>query len=81
MAMSTPLSSGWEVALKPACLRRQGDDYQDLCAQIMERRDAGFQRIRPWGSQGDRRNDGWSPARRMLFQCYPPSTLTTIGSF
>ena len=42
----------------------------------MERRDVGFQRVRPWGNQGDRKNDGWSPERRILFQSYAPSTLT-----
>jgi hypothetical protein len=40
------------------------------------RRDPGFRRVRPWGSTGDRKNDGWSPARRMLFQCYAPSSLS-----
>lgn len=76
MVMSTPLSYGWEVVFQLACLKRRGDEFQDLFTQIMERRDAGFQRVRPWGNQGDRKNDGWSPARRMLFQCYAPSTLT-----
>lgn len=59
-----------------ACLARRGNEFQDLFAQIMERRDVGFQRVRPWGNQGDRKNDGWSPARRILFQSYAPSTPT-----
>lgn len=59
-----------------ACAERRGEAYQDLFAQIMERRDPGFQRVRPWGSAGDRKNDGWSPARRTLFQCYAPSTMS-----
>jgi hypothetical protein len=58
-----------------ACAERRGDEYQNLFALIMERRDPGFQRVRPWGNAGDRKNDGWSPARRMLFQCYAPSSL------
>ena len=74
--MSTPLASGWEIKFRLACAERRGDAYQDLFAQIMERRDPGFRRVRPWGSAGDRKNDGWSPARRMLFQCYAPATLT-----
>jgi hypothetical protein len=42
----------------------------------MEGRDPGFQRVRPWGNAGDRKNDGWSPARRILFQSYAPSALS-----
>jgi hypothetical protein len=74
--MVTPLAQGWEIKFRLACAERRGDAYQDLFAQIMERRDHGFQRVRPWGNVGDRKNDGWSPARRMLFQCYAPSTLS-----
>jgi hypothetical protein len=74
--MAVPLSSGWEIKFRLACAERRGDAYQDLFAQIMERRDSGFQRVRPWGNVGDRKNDGWSPARRILFQCYAPSTLS-----
>lgn len=74
--MATPLAPGWEIKFRLACAERRGEAYQDLFAQIMERRDPAFQRIRPWGNAGDRKNDGWSPARRMLFQCYAPSTLS-----
>jgi hypothetical protein len=74
--VSTPLSHGWEILFRLACLERRGEAYQELFAQIMERREVGFQRVRPWGNQGDRKNDGWSPARRVLFQCYAPSTFS-----
>ena len=70
------MASGWEIRFRLACLERRGEAYQELFAEIMERRDVGFQRVRPWGSQGDRKNDGWSPERRMLFQSYAPSTLS-----
>jgi len=73
--VSTPLSYGWEIVFRLACLERRGEAYQDLFTQIMERRDPGFQRVRPWGNEGDRKNDGWSPARRTLFQCYAPSSF------
>lgn len=74
--MPTPLASGWEIKFRLACAERRGDAYQELFAQVMERRDLGFQRVRPWGNAGDRKNDGWSPAKRTLFQCYAPATLT-----
>lgn len=73
--MSTPLSYGWEIQFRLAYLERTAQAFHELFAQIMERRDIGFQRVRPWGKQGDRKNDGWSPSRRTLFQCYAPSTL------
>jgi hypothetical protein len=74
--MATAMSSGWEMVFRLACLERRGEAYQDLFAEIMERREVGFQRVRPWGKQGDRKNDGWSPSRRTLFQCYAPSSLS-----
>lgn len=73
------MSLGWEVMFRLACLERRGDAYQELFAAIMERRDVGFERVRPWGSAGDRKNDGWSPGRRELFQCYAPSTLSAAN--
>lgn len=76
MLVLTPLSHGWEIVFRLACLERRGEAYQHLFALIMERRDAGFQRVRPWGNQGDRKNDGWSPDRRTLFQCYAPSSFS-----
>ena len=45
----------------------------------MERRDPSFQRVRPWGNVGDRKNDGWSPDRRVLFQCYAPSSMSVAN--
>jgi len=52
--MAAPLASGWEIKFRLACAERRGDAYQDLFAQIMERRDPAFQRVRPWGNAGDR---------------------------
>lgn len=74
--VSTSLAAGWEVKFNLACATLSGEQYQELFAQVMERRDPGFRRVRPWGTLGDRKNDGWSPARRMLFQCYAPSTMS-----
>jgi hypothetical protein len=32
-----------------------------------------FQRVRPWGREGDRKNDGYLRSKRILFQVYAPS--------
>ena len=74
--MATPLAHGWEIVFRLACRERRGEAFQELFSQIMERRDAGFQRVRPWGNSGDRKNDGWCPSRRILFQSYAPSTFS-----
>ena len=34
-----------------------------------------FQRVRPWGRAGDRKNDGWLPSKRILFQVYAPNEM------
>jgi hypothetical protein len=57
---------------------RRGEAFQDFFAQIMEKRypRGDFQRVRPWGNDGDRKNDGYVRSRRILFQCYAPDELT-----
>lgn len=34
-----------------------------------------FQRVRPWGNAGDRKNDGYLPSQRTLFQVYAPNKM------
>lgn len=54
----------------------KGDDFQSLFSRIMSMRYPGdFMAVRPWGTDGDRKNDGYLPSRRNLFQCYAPNDL------
>lgn len=54
----------------------KGDEFQSLFSRIMSMRyPADFMSVRPWGKVGDRKNDGYLPSRRTLFQCYAPSEL------
>lgn len=63
----------YELAFQVAFMERHGDDFQNLFSTIMEKRYPGdFVRVRPWGNQGDRKNDGYLRSRRMLFQCHAP---------
>ena len=76
------LSYGYELQFRLKFAEGRGNEFQDFFNNLMERRDPGFRRVRPWGNQGDRKNDGWSPASRTLFQVYAPakfkaSELTT----
>jgi hypothetical protein len=36
-----------------------------------------FQRVRPWGKAGDRKNDGYLCSMRILFQVYSPNEMTS----
>jgi hypothetical protein len=82
----------YELHFRNAFLERGGDAFQDLFSMIMEKRypSGDFQRVRPWGIEGDRKNDGYLQSKRVLFQCYAPddigsgtstpgSSCTTLG--
>ncbi|MBK9367637.1 MAG: hypothetical protein IPN01_15195 [Deltaproteobacteria bacterium] len=66
----------YELRLENAFLKKRGEAYQDLFSTIMEKRyPRDFQRTRPWGSAGDRKNDGYLRSQRTLFQVYAPNEL------
>ena len=68
------LPYGYELQFRLLFAEFRGNQFQDFFNRLMERRDPDFRRVRPWGSVGDRGNDGWSPRQRMLFQVYAPSS-------
>ena len=74
--MSGPsLPYGYELQFRLKFAEGRGNEFQDFFNRLMERRDPGFRSVRPWGNQGDRKNDGWSPANRTLFQVYAPASF------
>lgn len=53
-----------------------GEAFQDFFSDAMELRyPADFQRVRPWGNLGDRKNDGYLKSERKLFQVYGPKGI------
>lgn len=67
----------YELIFKVAFLERKASAFQDLFSDIMEKRyPADFQRVRPWGNIGDRKNDGYLRSQRVLFAVYAPKELT-----
>lgn len=68
----------YEMHLRVAFHERRGEAFQDVFSTIMEKRypRGDFQRVRPWGNDGDRKNDGYLRSKRILFQCYAPDELT-----
>jgi hypothetical protein len=66
----------YEQGLELAFLKRTESAFQDLFSEIMEKRyPSDFQRVRPWGNVGDRKNDGYLRSERRLFQVYAPKTI------
>ena len=66
----------YEEAFKRRFIEARGTAFQDLFSSIMEKRYPGdFQRVRPWGPRGDRKNDGYLKSKRQLFQVYAPDQM------
>lgn len=58
-------------------LESKGDGFQGLFEKVMSRAYPGdFMACRPWGKVGDRKNDGYLPSKRTLFQCYAPNEMS-----
>jgi hypothetical protein len=53
--------------------KAKGYAYQDLFNEIMSRTHKDFVPIRPYGNQGDRKNDGYIPATGTFYQVYAPN--------
>lgn len=59
-------------------LESKGDAFQNLFETLMTKLYPGdFMACRPWGKVGDRKNDGYLPSKRTLFQVYAPNELNT----
>lgn len=63
----------YEQKFEIAFLRAKGDEFQTLFERLMGLAyKADFMACRPWGRQGDRKNDGFLKSERRLFQVYAP---------
>ncbi|RJR44132.1 MAG: hypothetical protein C4576_13415 [Desulfobacteraceae bacterium] len=59
-----------------AFLRARGDEFQTFFERLMGLAyKADFMACRPWGRQGDRKNDGFLKSERRLFQVYAPNEM------
>lgn len=57
-------------------LRAKSDTFQTLFERLMGLAyKADFMACRPWGTQGDRKNDGFLKSERRLFQVYAPTEM------
>lgn len=56
----------------------RGDAFQRLFEQLMSKRYPGdFMACKPWGRQGDQKNDGYLPSARTMFQVYAPNEFSS----
>lgn len=66
----------YEQKFENAFLRAKGDAFQDVFERLMSLAyRADFMACRPWGNQGDRKNDGFLKSERRLFQVYAPNEM------
>lgn len=60
-------------------LKAKGDGFQRLFETLMFKAHPNdFMACRPWGNVGDRKNDGYLPSARTLFQSYAPNELAAV---
>lgn len=65
-----------ELRLEVELFRRTGQSFQEFFERIMQKFDKSFLMVRPSGSVGDWKSDGYSAATGTIFQCYAPEKLT-----
>ena len=67
----------YESRFEVAFLRAKGNAFQTLFNELMGKAyKEDFMPCRPWGSQGDQKNDGFLKSERRLFQVYAPNEMT-----
>lgn len=66
----------YEKDFRLAFLQCRGGAFQTFFERLMGLAyKANFMACRPWGNQGDRKNDGFLKSERRLFQVYAPNEL------
>lgn len=66
----------YESKFENAFLKAKGDAFQTFFEELMLRAYKGdFMACRPWGRQGDRKNDGFLRSEKRLFQVYAPNEM------
>jgi hypothetical protein len=67
----------YEKDFRITFLESRGDGFQRLFEKLMSKvHPNDFMACRPWGNVGDRKNDGYLPSARILFQSYAPNELS-----
>lgn len=68
--------ANYDLKFENAFLRAKADEFQSLFERVMGLAyKADFMPCRPWGNQGDKKNDGFLKSERRLFQVYAPAAM------
>lgn len=71
----------YRLCFENKCLKVTGTEFQNMFCDLMERAHPGdFVKTKPWGRQGDQKNDGYLPSRRMLFAVYAPERMESADA-
>lgn len=71
----------YEKDFRIVFLESRGDGFQRLFEKLMSKvHPNDFVACRPWGNVGDRKNDGYLPSTRTLYQSYAPNELTAADA-
>ena len=63
------------VLFKNKVFRSDGQAYEDLFTSVMVKSNSEFSQVKPQGSIGDHKNDGFDRTTGTYFQCYAPEDL------
>lgn len=67
----------YEKDFRISFLESKGDPFQKFFETLMNKvYPNDFMACRPWGSVGDRKNDGYLPSKKILFQVYAPNDIS-----
>jgi hypothetical protein len=76
MHATMPLADSYYTLFENRFLKAKGDALQTFFEDLMGRAFPGdFMPCRPWGNEGDRKNDGFLQSQRRLFQVYAPNEM------
>lgn len=68
--------SWFELKFRDTFRSSDGTAFQNFFSDLMEKRFPGdFQRVKPYGSLGDRKCDGYHASLKLVFQVYAPEAL------
>ena len=71
----------YELRFENAFLQAKAQAFQDFFDKLMSLAyKADFMACRPWGQQGDHKNDGFLKSERRLFQVYAPNEMKAANA-
>lgn len=56
-------------------MEADGSAYEDLFSRVMSYYESDFRQVKPQGSLGDKKNDGFIPTKGIYFQVYAPENI------